>query len=435
MSADDAHGDGDRARPKHDGSRGASFRSYKRDFLTTSRGKFAKDDRYAFHKAYLRIDEGGTGPGAPAMPAAAGGAGGGANPAHTAATMKRQVRHGLAFNYLYESITDENLKQMLADLADTNPAELAGDAWDLIVRECDEPHDDLELAKLNLEWSGMSIMNTVGYSESTMSDFARELNNANGRRPHAQIYNENAKAIKFLSAINYPESLAKDAAKELKAVGARREFNRGAPNYNRNYNDIVRNFDDLWRALFQTGAINAKAAQRGQRHETALLHYGEDALMHTGGMDEYFDNDETCYIVDLEDGDTIFYVGRRNNFSRRPGGQGGPNLFDSNAFAATAGGSITQKVSAHRRNRNVTSASAWKCTSAFTARSGPALLRETRRRRLRLPPAHPLLVLLPAAALLFVRAVCRGGRSTCTRPLMTKSKSKATMMCMSYLTT
>ena len=48
MSDNDPHGDGDRARPKHDGSRGASFRSYKRDFLTTSRGKFAKDDRYSF---------------------------------------------------------------------------------------------------------------------------------------------------------------------------------------------------------------------------------------------------------------------------------------------------------------------------------------------------------------------------------------------------
>ena len=188
------------------------------------------------------------------MPNQAGGAGGGVNPAFTAATTKRQIRMGQAFHFLYESIVDDNLRQMLSDLADTNPAELAADAWDLIVRECDEPADDLEVAKLNLIWSQMSILNTVGYKASTITDYARELNNANSRRPTP--YDEDAKAVKFLSSITYPESLAKDAAKELRAVGARREFTRaGVAGHRRDYNAMVRYFDDLWRALFQTGTI------------------------------------------------------------------------------------------------------------------------------------------------------------------------------------
>ena len=85
----------------------------------------------------------------------------------------------------------------------------------------------------------MTILNTVGYSESTITDFSRELNNVNSKRPAAQRHDDNAKAVKFLASINYPESLAKDAAKELQAQGARREFHRGAPNHNRHYTRLV----------------------------------------------------------------------------------------------------------------------------------------------------------------------------------------------------
>jgi hypothetical protein len=223
-------------RPTHDGTRGQTFRAFRRDFVALARGKFSKDDRYSFHSAFHRLDEGGTAAGAPAMPAQAGGAGGGVNPAYAAAyaaaSTKKKIRHGQAFNFLYESQTDENIKQMLSDLADTNPAELAADAWDLVVQECDEPADDLELARLNQKWTSFSIMNTVGHSESTITitDYSRAPDNENGRRPAASRYDENAKSIKFLSSIVYPESLAKDAAKELRAVGVRREFRGGANN-------------------------------------------------------------------------------------------------------------------------------------------------------------------------------------------------------------
>ena len=215
-------------RAMNDGTKGAAFRIYKRDFSNEARGQFARDDLHSFWTTYKRNDEGGTGPNAAALPAQSGGSGGGVNQAYTAAVKKKAVRNGRAFVYLVESTDNEGLKQMLADLAATDPAELAADAWDLILRECDDPSDDLELSTMNLQWSSLTIMNTVGHKLETITDYARTLNNANARRPHASQFSEDDKAIKFLSSIKFPESLAKDAMKELRATGARREFKKGA---------------------------------------------------------------------------------------------------------------------------------------------------------------------------------------------------------------
>jgi hypothetical protein len=137
----------------YDGTRGASFRTFKRDFLTKARARFGKDDRHSFYSAFNRMDEGGTGVGAPAMPNQAGGAGGGINPQFTAATTKRAARHGMSFGFLYDCFSGEggntDIAQMLSDLADTSPAELPADAWDLVINQCDENDDDLELQKMN----------------------------------------------------------------------------------------------------------------------------------------------------------------------------------------------------------------------------------------------------------------------------------------------
>ena len=103
-----------RTRVTFDGTRGPAFRRAKRDFLALSMGKFAKDDRYSFKLAYLKRAEGNTGQGAPALPNQQGGAGGGINQAYTAATLKKTQREGQAFKFLYESVTDENLQEMLA---------------------------------------------------------------------------------------------------------------------------------------------------------------------------------------------------------------------------------------------------------------------------------------------------------------------------------
>ena len=55
----------------YNGERGPAWRKYRRDMLSTARGKFSKNDKYSFKQAMLGTDEGGVDPAAPAMPAAA----------------------------------------------------------------------------------------------------------------------------------------------------------------------------------------------------------------------------------------------------------------------------------------------------------------------------------------------------------------------------
>ena len=197
----------------YDGTRGVAFRQFKRDFFALARGRFAKDDRYSFFQAYIRMDEGGTGNNAPTLPAQNGGAGGGVNPAYTAATTKRAIRMGQAYSFLYDSITDDRILDMLADLSEQNPNELAGEAWSLIVRECDVPDDDLELNTMNREWENTTVLNSVGYNLSTITDFSRHLNTLNAKRPQARRINENDKTAKFLACITYPESLGENGVR------------------------------------------------------------------------------------------------------------------------------------------------------------------------------------------------------------------------------
>ena len=141
------------------GDRGEPFRTFKRDFLVFARGKFAKDDQFSFHSAFIGMDQGGTAAGAPAMPGT------------QAATQKQAVRRNQAFTFLYDLIDEPRLRQMLSDLADANPAPAAGiakAAWDLVLQECDDSHDDLELGQLDLIWANTTVLNSVGYKSSTM---------------------------------------------------------------------------------------------------------------------------------------------------------------------------------------------------------------------------------------------------------------------------
>ena len=203
------------SKPMNTGERGPAFRQWQRDFGALSLGKFAKDDRYSFMITFLRKDEGGTGQGAVALPAQTGGSGGGTNPSYTQAINKQKMRHGQAFKWLYECQSSDSIKNMLFDLAQTNPAELPGDAYDLVVRECQEPSDDLELARQDQEWQNDTIMNTVGHSISTITDFSRHLDTRNGKRPANSRKSESERAVKLLASIVYPESLHRDAVKEL----------------------------------------------------------------------------------------------------------------------------------------------------------------------------------------------------------------------------
>ena len=133
---------------------------------------------------------------------------------------------------------------------------LAKAAWDMIIRECDDPGDELELTRLNILWTCASVMNTVGHSPSTIVDYHRELQTMNAQRPQASRYSMNEVAAKFLSSIVYPETLAAKAAEELRRDGNRRDFHLGAPNFDRDLISMVKAFDDIWRSLYLTIPIS-----------------------------------------------------------------------------------------------------------------------------------------------------------------------------------
>ena len=152
--ANEAKADRDEDELMFDCERGEAYRTWVRNALEHCRGKFAsqnKSERYSFRDAYMRKDEGGTAQGAPALPPQQ--VNGNNNPAHTAAVNNRQVRQQSAYAWLYAHITSDAMRELLSDLASNDPNELAGDAWDLIRNECDEPDDDLELTKMDREWA------------------------------------------------------------------------------------------------------------------------------------------------------------------------------------------------------------------------------------------------------------------------------------------
>ena len=126
------------------GERGDAWRTFQRDIMARGRGKFSKGDRYSFKQAFLKMDEGGTAVGAPAMPGAAA--------ALAAAQQKQAVRRGEAFTWLFDQIGNQKLKDMLEAIDEAHADGLAGAAWDLLVAECSDPGDELELSRLDAEW-------------------------------------------------------------------------------------------------------------------------------------------------------------------------------------------------------------------------------------------------------------------------------------------
>ena len=234
----------------YQGERGPAWRKYRRDMLSTARGKFSKNDKFSFKQAMLGTDEGGVDPAAPAMPVGAA--------ALATAQQKRIVRHGEAYKFVYDSIGEERLKNMLDAIDDDHADGLAKAAWDLIIRECDDPGDELELTRLNILWTCASVMNTVGHSPSTIVDYHRELQTMNAQRPQASRYSMNEVAAKFLSSIVYPETLAAKAAEELRRDGNRRDYHLGAPNFDRDLISMVKAFDDIWRSLYLTIPISPR---------------------------------------------------------------------------------------------------------------------------------------------------------------------------------
>ena len=119
-------------------------------------------------------------------------------------------------------------------------------AYEMLINECDQGTRDLQIVDIRQEFEEASIENHVGYSEETISRYARMLNSINARLPPNHQYDEDHMAVKLLCAINHPESLALEAVTELNAVAGARRFEHLVNNAQvRDYGAIKNHFDAI----------------------------------------------------------------------------------------------------------------------------------------------------------------------------------------------
>ena len=233
----------------HDGTRGHSFEEFKARFKSNLLAEFLKDDHYSAWDAVMGTDQGS--PNGPAMP-------GGANLA--GAQLKLRKRQTNAYKLIFQHINDPKIRELLNAI--NNPDACGRLGWELIVRECEESLTDLEAMTLKAKFTNASIMESVGHTESTITDYIRYLHAINTRlRLVNQQYSDADVCTRLLGSITSPASLAHDAMTELQASGERQRFrvpidpnNPGAAR-GRDLNAIVKYFDGLWRGQFNSGMI------------------------------------------------------------------------------------------------------------------------------------------------------------------------------------
>lgn len=237
-----------------DGVKGRAFNDFQDNFLTAIATVDLKDtnETHDLAETLMGTDEGGdVPPPGMAAPIPMGGA---------AAQRRRLKRLKLSYAHLYQHISDESLRRMLAQFAYNNGRE----AWRIVVRECFEPVTELELEDLRRSIRDMTILSSVGYSEYSVSKFRRALSDHNAMIPTpADRLPEHELCVLLLSNIAKASvSLAPSADTELKAAPGSRIHvypplhpSAGA----RSLTAIVAHYDPLWRAAIQRGTIPMRA--------------------------------------------------------------------------------------------------------------------------------------------------------------------------------
>ena len=192
-----------------------STRTFKRDFKAQANALFLHEDDHSIWQAMTDVDQGRQGANADPMPAV------GQN-GHVNAVRRRRRRQAKAFERVYAHIDDERLREMLSDLPDDDRRGV--NAWNLVLRECDEGTSDLEILATKSEFESATIESTVGYSEDTIIKFSRVLHSLNARLPDAHKYSETHLSVKMLANINHPDALALEAVTELRQPEGSRRF-------------------------------------------------------------------------------------------------------------------------------------------------------------------------------------------------------------------
>ena len=285
------------------GSRTPGFLKFKRDFMTGMSAIYLHEDDYSLWQACNDSDQGGQAAGADALPAQ-GQAG------HLNAVRRRRRRQAKAFERIYKHIDDERLKEMLSALQVTHQPNdrQAAVSWQLILTECDQGTNDLQIVDIRAEFENCTIELNIGYQEETITAYSRLLNSINTRLPANHRYNDDQLTVKFLCNINHPESLALEAVTELNATAGSRRFEHTVNNAQvRDYRRAVTHFDAMWRGLFKQGIIRMRAA--GRKHDSGALRVHDD----------HDDDDEDNN--DDDDSDAARFVSRGGR-----GGRGGRGI-------------------------------------------------------------------------------------------------------------
>ena len=245
----------------HDGTKGLKFRRFADDFITGIAAIDLKDTNeiYDLGENLLGIDEGGSNPPPGGMLPI---------PAPTSATgqRRRARRNKLSYTYLYQHITDLSIRKMLVDEAyNDGPA-----AWQILVRECDEPITDLELEDLRRNVRSLTIINTVGYQEFSVSLYRRALNDENAKIPNVRdrIGEPELCLITLRAIARASAQLSTECDNELKALPAERRFKYPPAHPSlaneRCLSEIVKHFEPLWKSAIQRGTIPLRAATSKQ---------------------------------------------------------------------------------------------------------------------------------------------------------------------------
>ena len=150
----------------HDGSRGTAFLEFERRFKSNMIAEFIGDEDFSAWECCIGMDQGGNGEGAPAMPAL--------NANNRDQLIRKRIkRQAFAYKLVFRHINDPRLRELLNEIGDRE--DLAQSAWALIKRECEEQMTDLEVLELKERFTAATIMDAVGHSEATITDFARYL--------------------------------------------------------------------------------------------------------------------------------------------------------------------------------------------------------------------------------------------------------------------
>ena len=158
----------------HDGSRSTSFLKFKREFRTGASAHYLNDDDYSVWQVFADTHQGGNAPGAPAIP-------GNGVAGHAAAVRKHTKRVNVAFERIYSHMDDDRLREMM----DALPADdrRAYEAWQLVLRHCDQGTTDLNLQSIEDLWIESTIEKTVGHSAESITKFSKHLSSLNARMP------------------------------------------------------------------------------------------------------------------------------------------------------------------------------------------------------------------------------------------------------------